>query len=602
MTDSSLPVAPPKPRRLRLRSKITLPYALLAILAGTVAAYLMTYVVVTRLEERFSNQLLEAGRQVSDSVVRVEQRHLETWRLIAFTSGLPEAITTADDGALANIAGLAALNACQDAVDILDAFGRPVFVAHRKDLESCQDFNFDAWSGSYAGWDIIRTVAEGTVDTAGDKFSDLVLVDGVWLLYTAGPIYTADGDRVGTLLVGTYLDSLVRRLKTDSLADVTVFGSDGLPLATTLSFGEEIEVSISTGEYRQTIQSQGEWVLRNNLVVLDDDYSQVLGPLEVRGGQDLAVVGTALPTQWIFSSAYPARNLLMAVFAVAIIAILLTGNTLAARIVKPVYSLVAASQRVAQGDLTQQVSVESGDEIGILSVNFNQMVYGLRERERVKDLFGRYVGDEVAEEILQGNIALGGRRVEATVLFSDIRDFSSIAERSEPRILVRSLQEYFTAMISEVEIQHGLVNKFGGDSILALFGAPVYVPNHSQLAVQAAMRMLERLDGLNRARLERGEWPLRIGIGVNSGPMVVGNMGTRERAEFTAIGDAVNVASRLSDMNKQVPEYSLFISQHTLDQLEWMQDGLEVKSLGAVLVKGKSEPVIVHAVKGWKRS
>ncbi|MBN1315019.1 MAG: HAMP domain-containing protein [Anaerolineales bacterium] len=599
MVEPNTPNPSDKSHRIPLRRKITLPYAFLAIVAGAVAAYLMTTVIVSRLEERFHNQLLEAGGQVADSVVRQEQKNLETWRLIAFTEGLPQAVRMMNEAALANIAGLAALNACQDLVDVLDVEGAPLFAAHRSPGSTCQDYTFTPWQDDYNGINLVQTIAAGTVDGRGDKFAGLVFMDGNWLLYTAGPIYASEGGRVGTLLVGTYLENLVRQLKSDALADVTVYGPDGRPLTSTFPETERADLALTPDLYRQVVERQDESILTSEFIKAGDEYIQALGLFEVRGGDDLGVIGAALPMQWIFSSAYPARNWLMAVFAVAIIAILLTGNLLASRIVKPVYQLVNASQQVAQGNLNQQVNIETGDEIGTLAVFFNRMVDGLRDRERVKDLFGRYVGDEVAQEILKGNIKIGGRRVEATVLFSDIRDFTSISEKSEPDMLVRSLQEYFTAMISEVEIQKGLINKFGGDSILALFGAPVYIPDHAQLAVHAALRMIDRLEEINTSRAERGEPALRVGIGVNSGPMVVGNMGTQERAEFTAIGDAVNVASRLSEMNKDGIDASIFISQSTMKKLDWMAESLELKDLGEILVKGKSEKVKVYAIVGW---
>lgn len=586
-------------RRAPLRRKITLPYAFLAIVAGAVAAYLMTNVIVSRLEERFNNQLLEAGRQVADSIVRQEQKNLETWRLITFTEGLPEAVDLADSAALANIAGLAALNSCQDLVDVLDAGGAPIFAAHRVQGSTCQDFNFSPWQGDYNGLDLVQTISAGTIDNLGDKFAGLVSIDGNWIIYTAGPIYANEGGRIGTLLVGTYLENLVQKLKSDALADVTVYGVDGNPITSTFPEAERGNLSLTPDLYRQVVDTQDDSIITSEFILAGDDYIQSLGPLQVRGGQDLGVIGAALPKQWIFSSAYPARNWLMAVFAVAIIAILLIGNLLAGRIVKPVYTLVDASQKVAQGNLNQHVEIETGDEIGTLAVFFNRMVDGLRDRERVKDLFGRYVGDDIAREILKGDIPIGGRRVEATVLFSDIRDFSTISEQSDPDMLVRSLQEYFSAMISEVEIQKGLINKFGGDSILALFGAPVFVPDHAQLAVHSALRMIDRLEEINEDRTKRGEPVLRIGIGINTGPMIVGNIGTQERAEYTAIGDAVNVASRLSDMNKTINDASIFISQGTFEKLEWMADGLELKDLGEVAVKGKSEKVKVFAITGW---
>ncbi len=467
------------PGRYRLRNQITLPYTILAVVVGVVAAFLITQVVVSSMEERFGNQLLEAGGQAADSVVRLEQRHLETWRLVAFTHGLSDAILAADHKSLSTIAGLAALNACLDAIDVMNSDGKPVFSAHRDPAAplDCQRYSFEPWNIELGATGLVQKVAASTVDHLGDKYADLVPVDDQWILYTSGPIYSPSGDWAGSLLIGTYLDNAIRRFQADALADVTIYAADGQVLSTSFPVAEKDALAITPSIFSQVMENQGRLVLREPLEVAGDPYSQALGVFEVRSGQDMGVIGTALPVQWLLTAAVPARNWLIAVFGLAIAAILTMGNILATRIVTPIHHLVGASRRVAAGDLTPQVEAGSRDEIGTLAEVFNRMVLGLRERERVKDLFGRYMGEEIADEILKGNIEIGGRRVVATVLYSDIRDFTRLSERADPANLVASLQEYFTAMIAEIEVEQGLINKFGGDSILALFGAPVYRPD-----------------------------------------------------------------------------------------------------------------------------
>jgi class 3 adenylate cyclase len=248
------------------------------------------------------------------------------------------------------------------------------------------------------------------------------------------------------------------------------------------------------------------------------------------------------------------RNLVLVqvVLAVAglLVAVQLAGFV-AGSVARPLRQLRAAMARVEQGALDTRCPVVSNDEIGEVTEGFNRMVAGLRDRERIRDTFGKYVGAEVRDEILSGrSIAAGGQR-EVSILFADLRDFTPWVESRPPEEVVAGLNAYFTEMDAAIRAHGGLVLQFIGDEIEAVFGAPQSDPLHADHAVAAALEMQARLAAWNADRAQRGERVLRHGIGIHSGTVVAANIGSSERMAYALVGDAVNVASRIESLNKQ---------------------------------------------------
>ena len=188
--------------------------------------------------------------------------------------------------------------------------------------------------------------------------------------------------------------------------------------------------------------------------------------------------------------------------------------------------------------------------------------------------------------------SLGVTRREMTVLFSDIRGFTTASEQGRPEDVVRQLNEHFSNMVEVLFRHHGTVDKFVGDMVMGLFGAPVPDPNHAEHAVQAALEMVARLDSLNGEWRAAGRPTLDIGVGVNTGEMIAGNIGSEAIMSYTVIGDSVNLGSRLESLNK---EYGtrILISQMTKDQL---RTPVPTRLIGPVVVKGRTQPVVVYEV------
>ena len=217
------------------------------------------------------------------------------------------------------------------------------------------------------------------------------------------------------------------------------------------------------------------------------------------------------------------------------------------------------------------------------------------EKRRVKGLFGRYVSKDVFKQLLDdpAMAELGGRRREMTVLFSDIRGFTAASEKGTPEDVVLQLNEYFNEMVEVLFRHHGTLDKFVGDMVMGLFGAPVEDPRHADHAVAAAREMTAVLERLNARWRGEGRPTMDIGIGINSGEMIAGNIGASTIMSYTVIGDAVNLGSRIESLNK---EYGtrILISQATKDRLT---TSIETRLIGEVKVKGRDRSVVIYEVK-----
>lgn len=210
--------------------------------------------------------------------------------------------------------------------------------------------------------------------------------------------------------------------------------------------------------------------------------------------------------------------------------------------------LVAAMQGVSQGQLDQSLSITTTDEFADLYMGFNSMTRGLQERERLHDAFGRYVSPELANQIQSEGVTIGGQALQASVLFCDIRGYTALTEHMEPVRVVEWLNAYFATVEPCIKAEDGWINKFLGDGFMAVFGAPLPRTDHAIRAVRAARAILEATRHFNAEH--RAYPPIAIGLGIECGLMVAGSIGSPDRLEYTVIGDAVNVASRIEALNK----------------------------------------------------
>ena len=231
----------------------------------------------------------------------------------------------------------------------------------------------------------------------------------------------------------------------------------------------------------------------------------------------------------------------------------------------------------------------------------SEFLAGLRDGEAIKntfcrDAFYRFVSQEVAEAVLNGHISPSGDRREVSILFQDMRCFTSMAEQTDPEVLLQVLNQFFTEMVAAVGDEGGVVKQFVGDGVMALFGAPVVYPDHAERAVRAGLGMVARLKGLNVRLSAQGSPPIQIGVGIHTGEVVAGKIGSDTRMEYAVVGDPVNLASRIEDLTKDM-QTTVLISEVTAAGLG---PGFMLGRRAVLRVKGKAKPVGVVEVLGYE--
>jgi adenylate cyclase len=260
---------------------------------------------------------------------------------------------------------------------------------------------------------------------------------------------------------------------------------------------------------------------------------------------------------------------------------------------EPIDQLRAAAQSVSEGRLDSNVQLPRADEFGLLIAEFNHMLHELREKERLRQTFGLHVGRKTADQILARDPGLSGVEQVITIMFVDIRSFTQRTASLPPGETVRMLNEFLRVMVNVVETRHnGIINKFLGDGFMALFGIGADAVNHADEALAAGRGMLSALEELNALILRENREPIAIGIGIHTGPAIVGSIGSPERLEFTAIGSAVNIASRIEGLTKVVHR-SLLLTEATAGHL-LTKAGLE--ELSPQAVRGVENPMRVYSV------
>jgi len=286
------------------------------------------------------------------------------------------------------------------------------------------------------------------------------------------------------------------------------------------------------------------------------------------------------------------RTTAVLIAGIIILAALLLVYFFAKTISEPIRELKLAADKIKSGDYSTHLTPRSGDEVGALTQSFNEMAVGLEEREKLKGALGKFVNPEIAEKAMKGELKLGGERRTATIFFSDIRSFTAISEKLEPEEVVEFLNAYMTIMVKIIGDYSGIVDKFIGDAIMAVWGVPESKGNDALNAVNATIEMRRALLEFNKGRGSDKKPIIKIGSGLNTGPVLAGQIGSEDRLDYTVIGDAVNLASRVETLNKPFGT-DILISQDTYNIVK---DEFDCEPMQKIKVKGKSEPQQIYAV------
>jgi class 3 adenylate cyclase len=408
-----------------------------------------------------------------------------------------------------------------------------------------------------------------------------------YVLYLSSPIRGADAAVIGVLTAHYDVQEDFA-----PLVAATRFGGSGYTTLTThdgriLAHPDAQRVHDDLSEYPAVQRAQrGEtgWVLTRNKA--GQERLMVYRPLQ--NPSTLAphtpwVLLAEMAVDEVMASIYALRTQFGLAVALLVIAGFVLAGQLSFTLQRPLAVLLQMIGRVRNGDLTVRSDLQGRDEIGRLAAALNEMVGGLQERERVKEVFGRYVTTQVSEEILKGQLTLGGVAKRVTILFSDVRNFTTMAEAMRPEQVVTFLNDYFSEMVEAVFEQQGVLDKFMGDGMLAIFGSLDDAPDHPRRAVLAALRMKARLAKLNGERSMVGDPPIAIGIGIHTDTVVVGNIGSHKRLEYTVIGDGVNTCARVEAANKELGT-TILMTQTTWDAV---REDVESRPMPMTRLKGK---------------
>ena len=335
---------------------------------------------------------------------------------------------------------------------------------------------------------------------------------------------------------------------------------------------------------------------RNEQISFLESTKQSIVVVPIRTIPSTTLVGTLtiiFSIERMYNVIYSLETILISI-SVAVFLFLSIGIVLLARllIVKPIHRFFPTLEHIERGDFSHPIQIHNDDEISQLAQHVNKMATGLKEREFVKDTFSRYVPKEVVDQLLQRKIRpkLEGELREVTVFFSDIRGFTRMTERLGAEQIVYLLNRYFTAMTDIAITYGGIIDKFSGDEIMILFGAPVPTDEDPLHAVRMGIAMQQGLEKLNIEFAKEGLEHISIGIGIATGKVILGNIGSEKRLNYSVIGDTVNLASRLVSKAK-ANEILIDGTTHN-----FIQNHFVCNSLGEIEVKGKQYPVDVYSV------
>jgi adenylate cyclase len=300
-------------------------------------------------------------------------------------------------------------------------------------------------------------------------------------------------------------------------------------------------------------------------------------------GAGIVVLVMLRANGWIIQPDAPIETPVLVFALVAVVLGLRAIILVSTSISDPVHEVVDAMAEVERGHLGQMIDVYERSELGHLQAGFNRMVAGLQERDRLRDLFGRHVGEEVVRRAIVGIESLSGDEREAAILFIDLVGSTQLAATREPHEVARVLNNFFRIVVAQVDRRDGLVNKFQGDAVLAVFGAPLRIDDPASAALATARALGDELRRL----------PVDFGIGVSAGPVFAGNIGAENRYEYTVVGDAVNEAARLADRAKE-SEGRVLCSGAAIDRAD-ANESTCWTSRGSEVLRGRSTPTHVSA-------
>lgn len=600
--DEYLPMTSPSPavtnlfafRSFRTRLLVFLLALLLPVLLGI-------YAFVNRENNTYTtetiNSYLELGADVFDFT---REEHKNT--LLTITS------TMTRDWGFRNAFGTGDPFTIIDAADniLMRSLGAAdMMLISSMDGEVIIDTKTQGFERLEGEWLALMEAAAESDEGIGDA---VITVEGVPYQITVIPLFLPTP--VAWIFGGFPLDNqFAATVKQSIVSDVSIVefqreqgaASDVAPsvsvIASTLAAEDQrlLTAQLGTGSLDASAEPQA---TTRRIQLSEGEYGTLMRPLYGEPGDELQIVAVIQKSYNENMENVQAFQRVLLQFYLVVLAVSLLAVVLLARsVTRPVLDLARRVRRIEDGDFGQSVQVIGRDEISELATSVNNMARGLAEKEKVRDLLGKVVSQEIAEELLSKTIVLGGEEKVVTVLFADIKGFTSLCENTPPEAVLTLLNSYLSEITAVIERHQGVVDKYTGDSVMALFGAPLSRGNDAQNAVRTALAMQEAMTSLNARNRAAGLAAVEAGIGVHTGLVVAGNLGSQNRLNYTVIGDSVNLSARLEGLTRKYHVANV-VSETTRQSAP----GFVYRELDLVRVAGKREPVRIYEVIGEEGS
>jgi adenylate cyclase len=422
-------------------------------------------------------------------------------------------------------------------------------------------------------------------DSDNGEAKAMLLVDEVPYQLAVVPLYAPEP--VAMVVVGFRVDAiLASELKRDAnFTEISLMFD--VESAITVTAACTLDSALCDEQALQMLEHAPRVGQQDTRMLGGEPFITRILSLQGDDSNNIAILQRSLNAE--LASFYQLRSILLVIFGGAILLSVVGASIISGSVTHPVSVLTEGARRISRGDYESRVTIRQRDEMGRLADTFNEMAHGLQERDKVRNLLGKVVSPQIADELMKKDIELGGEEVEATILFSDIRSFTSISESMSPKQVILMLNHYLTEMNQIIEDNNGVVDKYIGDAVMAIYGAPLAHADSPGNAVRSAQAMQAAMAAINTHFCDWDIPPISIGIGINSGTVVAGNMGSMSRLNYTVLGDAVNLASRVEGLCKLYGS-SIIITESTRRQCP----DLMCLELDRVTVKGKSKPVTLY--------
>jgi adenylate cyclase len=551
------------PRPTRLQDRIVVFFVVLLMAVQLASFYFIRYAIEHTAEGTMRDELRVGARVFKRLLEQNSQQLVEATSVLTYDFGFREAIATRDrETILAALRNHAArIKASGMALSSLDG----IVVA-----DTLQPQNA---AKPYPFADLIARAAEL------GRTSGIRVVDGTPYQIVVVPVL-APQPIAWVSMSFVFDDATARDLQRLTMSDVSFVqpaAGGARLLATTLPPTRRADLAAAANGIIATARDGATVTLGG------DDYEVLAAPLEDTGPQPFYAILQRSSAEGL--AAYLLLEAVLLIIAGLSLAVTLAGAIrIARRIARPVARLAEAARAIERGNYAVRVGEDGSDEIGELGRAFDRMAQGLAERDNMRDVLGKVASNEVVAQLLQGGqIELGGEERDVSVMFTDVRNFTALAEKLTPHQSLLLLNEFLTVISEVVEAHGGVVDKYLGDGVMGLFGAPVTREDDAQRAVACALEIRRRVEALGPALAAQGLPHPQIGIGINTSRVIAGNIGSPSRLNYTVLGDGVNLASRLEGLTKRyhVPIVVGFTTREMVGDVVW-------RELDKVRVRGKT--------------